>query len=419
MQALPKTPHHLAIWLHQNLVDVQPVDDGAWQGVLPDQYDFDLIVKVIDEVSAGLSGIHNKSTRTLEFHSASECVYKNLNELISKNQDRAPDLFTVLDIGYTHNESPAQESITNYISAVDFFQSLRKLSDHTSAQNTTLHLINSHNSKIEIYLDYNPKDLKPLKDLHRFNADYINDSHHEDQKRAIIKIALLDLFKGKQKVSFSEIIKKYDEFVISVRSSYAMYLAEFSFEKIKAEVEKDNLNSTLKLNKTFSEIQNQLLALPVTLVLVSGQMQKADGLILKNLVIWLGSLVFSILMYMLISNQKESIKSIGEEIELRQEKINALPIDIKEKFELGFGKLATRRQSQNRLLKIVAFMLIASFFFSTIVLFWYSYNEAFRACLTHIKDFTQTIALFFSIAFEKASNFYQKISFFVTSLFWR
>ncbi len=417
MQAIPETPHHLAIWLHQNLVDVQPVGDGAWQGCLPEQYDFDLTVTKIDEVSARLSGIHNKATRTLEFHSASVSVYKDLSELIAKNLDKYPDLFTVLDIGYTHNESATQESITNYIAAVDFFQSLRKLADHTSEQDTTLHLINNYNSKIEIYLDYYPKDLKPLKDLHRFNTDYINDSHHEDQKRAIIRIALLDLFKGRQKVAFSEIIKKYNEFITSVRSSYAMYLAEFSFEKIKAEVEKDNLNSTLKLNKTFSEIQNQLLALPVTLVLVSGQMQQANGLILKNLVIWLGSLVFSILMYMLILNQRSAIKSIGEEIELRQEKINTLPGDIKEKFKLGFDNLATRRRSQNRLLTIVIIMLLASFLFSTIVLLWYSYNEMFRTYLAQAKDFTQAIALFFSMTFEKTTNAYQKISLFVTNLF--
>ncbi|MDR7375473.1 hypothetical protein J2X19_000131 [Rhodoferax ferrireducens] len=43
----------------------------------------------------------------------------------------------------------------------------------------------------------------------------------------------------------------------------------------------------MKLNKTLSEIQNQLLAMPVALVLVGGQMAPDTGLSIKNLVIWL------------------------------------------------------------------------------------------------------------------------------------
>jgi hypothetical protein len=151
-----------------------------------------------------------------------------------------------------------------------------------------------------------------------------------------------------------------------------MYASEFSYEKVRAEVEKDNLDSMLKLNKTFSEIQNQLLALPVALVLVAGQMTAGSELTLKNFVLWAGALLFSILMWLLVHNQRNAVMAIEEEIDFRWQKIEKQPLAIKERFEGSFISLRKRKNKQDVLLKFLNCIVVVSLASSTLALYWHS-----------------------------------------------
>src|SRR3546814_1746328 len=60
------------------------------------------------------------------------------------------------------------------------------------------------------------------------------------------------------------------------KRSLSMYMAEFSVKKVTAEVERQNLEDTLSLNKTLSDIQNQLLALPAAILLAGATIKRSE-----------------------------------------------------------------------------------------------------------------------------------------------
>src|SRR5690606_22892972 len=108
------------------------------------------------------------------------------------------------------------------------------------------------------------------------------------------------------------------------------------FQKVKAEVEREKLEFTTRLNKIFSDIQNQLLAIPAAMILVGGQMKQVNAFSLSNILIWLGSLVFSILMLLLIRNQRNTLAAIKNEIDHQWELIGGSHQAVSGLFEKSY-----------------------------------------------------------------------------------
>lgn len=167
-------------------------------------------------------------------------------------------------------------------------------------------------------------------------------------------------------------LNRFDDFIEKIRASYELYVAEFSFQKVKAEVEKEKLEAILKLNKVFSDIQNQLLAVPVALVLVSGQMEDKGAWTSKNVLIWLGALVFSILMNLMIRNQRNTLKAIKQEIDQQKQQIERKYQSIAQRFAEIYIEIDNRYTHQRRLIAVVDSLVAISFGATSFLLLWFS-----------------------------------------------
>ena len=128
-----------------------------------------------------------------------------------------------------------------------------------------------------------------------------------------------------------------------------------------------------KINKVFSDIQNQLLTVPAALIIAGSQFESSDHVTLKNFLILSGALAFTIFMLLLIMNQRNTLQSIYNEIDnewgLIKKKHNA----IKEQFETQYKSLETRYKHQYLLLEVVALIVIMACM-ATALLF--NYNSA-------------------------------------------
>lgn len=369
---LPTTSHNWALWLHANLEEVQHAGGGRWQGTLPGRWDFAEVVRGL-EAHERLGGIQDERTRRIEFYPVAGGVFESIDALIRTHPRRVPALFAVRDLGYDSAASGSRpDQVVRYVDAVKLWGLLTEAADHVDQNGGVLHFIKSHDDRLAITADYGQQDLIAIPALNQFASEFVESDHHKDQKRSILRTAIIDRFKGQKKIAFAQMLPAFDAVLENVRSSYSMYVSEFSFEKVKAEIEKDNLESTLKLNKTFSEIQNQLLAIPLALVLVASQITPSAGWTLKNGVIWLGASFFTVLMAMLVHNQFRAIAAIGEEINLRWHKIKQQPIAISSKFERSFTELRRRQRTQRIVLWVVAVLVGIAFVFSTIVFVKYS-----------------------------------------------
>lgn len=380
-------PHDWAIWLLEHLEDQQVVAPGL-EGRLPAAWDFDATVAAIG-ADTPLLGPTDAATRTIEFFPQRANVFTSLAEMFAypSNLRAVPAKFTLRDIPFTYDENAPQPAVVpaqvaNYLAASKLCGLLAMVADMSASNGALQHFIKSPDARIEVRLSYSVEDLTPLPSLTLFETSFAVTDSHKDQKRSIVRAVLLDAFKGQRAITVGHILPKFESIIEDVRSNYSMYAAEFSFEKIKAEVEKDNLDSTLKLNKTLSEIQNQLLAMPVALVLVGGQMAPDSGLSIKNVVIWLGACVFAGLMMLLIRNQRHAVGAIKEEIRLRKIKVDAQPDGMAGKFKSGFEDLQKRARTQLNTLGFLFGFVIFSLLLATGLLFWYSSPELHKVPMT-------------------------------------
>lgn len=347
MHPLPTHPHDWALWLFDELESLE--DMGSyWQGVLPAGMDFAEVTAALPD---NIRGVCDASSRTIEFHPTVANVFSSLTELVEGAKRRnVPKIFTVRDLKYTHGRSnTTPPGISQYLGAVKLWQLFERAADHGTGQSFSLYFIKTFESKIELRCEYSATDLCPLENLDEFAKNYFESDHHRDQKRTIIRNTLLEVFKGQPTARLAEVLSKYQEFSEKVRNAYSLYTTDFSFEKLRSELDKQNLDDTLRLNKTVSDIQNQLLAIPAAMLLVGANVKASS--IAANFSTLAGVTIFAWIMFKLIFNQLNSISAIHKEIDLRKSKIEEQPKEISEKLLPNFEDLNKRVAHQESVLK--------------------------------------------------------------------
>jgi len=346
---LPNSPHDWALWLLGRLEEITNVGDH-WEGRLPARYNFYEIVRAIPPKLLKAS---SPAERRIEFRPGAVGVFQNLAEFLEgQNLRRVPEVFTICDLGYTHGGSmPMPAAVQNYFDAVKLWSKLVKFAEYAKDKDTELLFIQSFDSQVWLTPNYAADDLVELPDLNEFLAQYFDEKHHRDQKRNIVRAALLEIFKDRRRAKLADLLKVYQDFVERVKSSYALYTNDFSFERLKSEVSKQNQEDTLRLNKALSDIQNQLLALPAALLAAGAGMRQGEWYV--NLTILASIGIYSWFMRHLVGNQKSSVDAIGAEIDLRKKKVAAQPVEISAEVMPLFDKLSRRLDKQRSVLKQV------------------------------------------------------------------
>ena len=143
-------------------------------------------------------------------------------------------------------------------------------------------------------------------------------------------------------------------------------MKEFSFEKIKSKFEHEKLEFTIKLNSIFSNIQNQILAVPLAMFLSSAQFNIENKFAFKNIVVWFAVIVFSLLLSFLIRNQKSTLTAIKAEIDQQQTDLADKYTEEKDYFSTVYTDLVTRYDTQNWLLLSVDIMVSIFILLTTI-----------------------------------------------------
>ena len=365
MDNLPTNPHDWAMWLLERLQGLQNVGPN-WEGRLPEEWNFDAIVQAIPEA---LGAMVDVATRRIEFKPKNGAVYQTLLELIDGPRRRSvPSLFTVRELGYTHGRNKEiPPAIQHYVDAVQLWKCMVGFADHERDGGTQLLFIKSYDSKLWLTADYAATDLQPLNKLNDFAKQYFEDEHHQDQKRNIVRAAFLETFKNKASVRFAELLSSFVDFSDRVRSSYTLYTQDFSFEKLRSEVDKQNREDTLRLNKTFSDIQNQLLALPAALLAAGAAIKEKSWS--TNFPVLLGVGIFMWVIRQLVANQQSSIRAIAGEIELRRAKLADQPREISEGALSLFVELDARVKRQERVLTQIRRAVHVVFLVVTLMVF--------------------------------------------------
>jgi hypothetical protein len=375
MNLLPDDPLDLTILLYKSMPN-REVASGQLSGTVSDEIDFEAVEARLD--SCDLLIAANKNLRFLEFHLPID-FFISLSALLEAPSRRItpPPRFYLADCDYQHkNDSVSPpEPVERYIAATKLYSLLEKTADHQGGIGSAKTLIFLQKEKIEFAPEYNSENLCTLTGISEFQSEFTESKTHKEQKKTIIKTVLLEMFTGRSRVPFSELLSQFSEFLEKVQASYQLYVSEFSFQKVKAEVEKEKLDATTKLNKVFSDIQNQLLAVPAALVLAGGQMEDKAAWSSKNLLIWLGVLVFAVLMTLLVRNQRHTLHAVQQEIDQQWQQIKGKHHSVADRFSASYKQLDKRYRHQERLIRVVDLLVALALAVTTGMLLHFSVSR--------------------------------------------
>ena len=373
MTTLPTDSLDLIILLFKNVQNRQLVRD-KFNGILGEDIDFHSVVDILEEKDFLVE--HDPNSRQIECSFVNTGFYKDLDSFLlnANRRVKSPSRFYLADFDYLHkvDELVVPASVLHYLQATKLFVLLEKLADHTGSKGNEKTLIFLNKNKVEITSEYGKDDLHDLTGLSDFEKDFSLSETHKEQKQTIIKTALLELFEGRNGLKFSELLAKFSDFVEKVQANYDLYIAEFSFQRVKHEVEKEKLEAMVKLNKVFSDIQNQLLAVPAALVLIGGQMQNTGHFEPKNALIWFGALIFALFMDLLVRNQRHTLEAVNNEIEQQRNEIKTKYHAVAERFKSIYDEINVRYKHQKLVICVVEALVGLSFLVATGMLLWFS-----------------------------------------------
>lgn len=372
---LPTNPHDFALWLLNNLESPSPIDNSAlWEGTLPADFDFVTIETHLENLPGSLGGPCREDTRRLGFYPSSANVYVDIRQMLEhvRHRTRTPARFTLLDVDFTYpptDTTTVPKTVTYYMEAVRLWTVLEKLAD---VRNGGLLFVSSHDAQLTILPEYSADDLRPLASFPRFTAEFSNEESHADQKRAIIRSVLIEQFRPQQSVMLRNVLDQFEDIATNARHSLAMYMSEFSVAKVKAEIERQNLDDTLSLNKTLAEIQNQLLALPAAILLAGATIKAGEDL--RNYAVLAGIAVFTIFVLTLASNQRHTIDAISTQIANRKSNVESMPTDSNVSILPLFSALEGRVTKQRRTLSFIQLVVLIALLFTLLTVVNVNYD---------------------------------------------
>jgi hypothetical protein len=168
---------------------------------------------------------------------------------------------------------------------------------------------------------------------------------------------------------------------------YKLFAAGFSYEKIRDEIEAARIEYTGKIHKVISDIQNQLLGIPVATIIVATQMKiskEIDRNFWINVAILIGACIFLLLLYFLVRNQRSTLDVIATEIQRQKAKLEKEYAAIAENFVSTFQSLDNRCRSQNLVLTVINCIVFTGFLLTTF--FSYKMNQPVQQWLSILWD---------------------------------
>lgn len=306
---------------------------------------------------------------------------------VRSNLPQNPIYFEDIDYIYTPMELDKLEAlklrqeIKNYIRSVNLFSLLKTQCDHSNkdaSNQETLYFLGK--KKLLIQNDLTTSNEELLKHIQVFKINYIESEIHKEAIKNIITDSLLSFY-SENRISINDLCNNFDIIYEVIKNNYDTYISQFTFEKIKKEVEKFRTETITRINKAFSDIQMQIITIPASLIVVGANLKTGSNYsFLSNTIVLLGALFFTVAVFFMCENQNDTLENIKYEYEAQEKEFIKDPL-FKEKTEIrnNFIVLKNRYERQKRNLKLIKKSLYFSIF---LMLFSYLYVMYDSTCLS-------------------------------------
>lgn len=307
---------------------------------------------------------------------------KDLDELLKfpSAHVREPAPYVLWDTGFCSSDvTDGDDVIDRYRRVLALVQVLKGTAAFLDEQEELLVFIRG--GKFEVPVRYATADLDAidLVELDRVSAA-VPEGTHKTQCQSILLEAIHEvLVKHPPAERFGRLLRGLAEIRERFDRGYGLFAAGFSYEKLRDQVEAARIEYTGKMHKVFSDIQNQLLGIPVATVIVATQMKPHDQMTSEfwiSVAVLLGSFVFALLVHLLLRNQRHTLEVVGLEIQRQRKELEKQPHGLVANLLPTFELLERRYQTQMRALRAIDLVVLAGVALS--VLFFYKLSGPAR-----------------------------------------
>lgn len=172
------------------------------------------------------------------------------------------------------------------------------------------------------------------------------DNLHEDQKVQILSrviVELISTIKEDKRLNF--LLSNLDEVARRLVGGYQIFVSSFSYNKIRSEIETAQAEYVSKIHKTFTDIQGQILGLPIAAFVVVSQLKPVTvcgSELWVNIAILIGAWVFVILLVMSCVNQWFTLAAIKNDLKRQAARLSQDYSDVGRLFNGAFKSVHSR-----------------------------------------------------------------------------
>ena len=304
-------------------------------------------------------------------------VYWSWEELLAyrPNVTAVPDNFFIINEEIVYPAEPVSNKTKHYKEVCTLLNLLIENADHTN--NLTDKIVNDvvflHKTRLEIPVLYNHECLGEGLDGISIVVALFKDQSHIEQKSSILKETLYSLLINvSKKDRLLYLLNNFGDFSKRLNENYQLFVSEFSFDDVRKEYEEKKRDYFTKLNDVFSSAQTKMLGVPIALALASLKLST----IVDNITFWtnfflaLSITIYSVMMFMLITNQKHTLKALKNEYESQMARLKHQYADQYEQVKNIVTELNSRYDHQNNCLNWFYVMTAALFILVLALFFW-------------------------------------------------
>lgn len=306
------------------------------------------------------------------------CYFETFDDFIRGNKFSPLNKdFYIAELDYSSVDKINNESIKLYnvnIQLIDFLTSISN-SDIKIGDKLKLIIYRNTNSSLEININYNIDDLilfSKIENLEELKNELLDKIKGNDKKELFLNELVNFVSNGKD--NYIEIVENWDKIIELYKKSLSLYIAGFSFDKIKTSSNEHFQKLVDKIYESIGKASNYIFGIPIGFILLLNYFDYSGVSIFKNFIILSLSLLFFLLIwFILLNNIKESIEAIEEDIDDFISKIQGIKglESIEEKLSnLKKTKLAKQR---NKLL--IVRIITTVIFILTLFVFLYIFFD--------------------------------------------
>lgn len=234
--------------------------------------------------------------------------YATLKRFIDANSMKAPTEFYVGELTYLHSRGEKNDLIEAYFAGLGLSDCLSLLALFRNEDDGLMLYLMQEKAATSLKLLNTMETVKSLTSVISEVNSFCAGFKENLERKMIYQKELIDfLNEFSVQDRYLQLCSGFAGFYLRCESAYGFFLSDFSYGKLKLEIEAAVLDYSKNVRSIINDSQNKLIAIPAAFLVASSQLNYDEPFGLKNWMIFIASCVFSLLIEIFIKNQESSV----------------------------------------------------------------------------------------------------------------